>query len=38
VEIVKRQMAILREWQSMPEAAADIPELSGKLRAGWPTS
>ena len=34
VEIVKRQMAIPWEWQSMPEIAADIPGLEAGLRGG----
>jgi hypothetical protein len=34
VEIVKRQMAIPWEWQSMPEVAADIPGLQAGLRGG----
>jgi hypothetical protein len=34
VEIVKRQMAIPWEWQSMPEVAAVIPGLEAGLRGG----
>ena len=34
VEIVKRQMVVPWEWRSMPDVAAEIPELNGKLRGG----
>ncbi|HKI34294.1 MAG TPA: hypothetical protein VKA46_20745 [Gemmataceae bacterium] len=34
VEIVKRQMALPWEWRSMPEVAAELPELKGQLRGG----
>jgi hypothetical protein len=34
VEVVKGQMAVLWEWQSMPVAAADVPGLEAGLRGG----
>jgi hypothetical protein len=33
-EVVRRQMATPWEWRSMPEVAAEIPELRGRLRGG----
>jgi hypothetical protein len=34
IEVVRRQMAVPWEWRSMPDAAAEMPELNGKLRGG----